>query len=353
MKQSPLALAGSAAVLLVAGAANAQVTPEAPPVCISGGPYVTECTGPITLVPLDGTASFDPDGTPVTFFWFDECNFGAFEDPTDPLTNMIIDNTGVCVRSCNFVLRVTSGGETTPCQTSATVEDTTAPVITCPADVVEVWTNGPANGQTDPNLTGFATATDCDPSPVIAFSDVLDPGNAPGEPETIVTRTWTATDFCMHQSQCVQTITLLSPSGGGPLGAKLDVMPGVCPNQAGSSAHGGTLALTLLGTPSFDVSQVDRKTLFVQRKDNTGQKITRLHARLRDQGRPATVNSPCACGANSQDGRLDLAIAVDYAEFLQSCAITTEAPGSTVDIAVVGRLYNGSWFVVSDCAITQ
>jgi hypothetical protein len=350
MKQSSLVLAGAGAALL-AGVAGAQST-EAPPVCINGGPYLQECTGPITLVPLDGSASFDPDGTPVTFFWFDECNFGAFEDPSDPMTNFIMDNTGVCQRSCNFVLRVTSGGETTPCQTSATVEDTTAPVITCPPDVVEVWTNGPANGQTDPNLTGFATAVDCDPNPTIGFSDVLDPGNAPGEPETIVTRTWTATDFCLHQSNCVQTITLLSPSGGGPLGSKLDVMPGVCPNQANTSGT-GVLSLTLLGTPTFDVSLVDRSTLTLQRKDNVGSKITRLGVRLRDNGRPASSNGACACGTNSLDGRLDLAITANYAEFVQAFEMQSLAAGASVDVAVVGRLKDGKWFVVSDCAITQ
>src|SRR6185503_373205 len=123
---------------------------EAPPVCNNGGPYVAECTGPVTAVGLDGSASFDPDGTPVTFFWFDECPFGSFDDPTSATTNFIIDSTGVCSRQCVIVLRVTSGGVTVPCQTTVTVQDTTAPVITCPSDVIELWTVGPAGGQTDP-----------------------------------------------------------------------------------------------------------------------------------------------------------------------------------------------------------
>jgi hypothetical protein len=136
MKQSLLFFSAGMATLAMGGVASAQST-EAPPVCISGTPYVAECTGPITLVPVDGTQSFDPDGTPVTFFWFDECTFGSFQDPTDPQTNWIMDNTGFCIRTCIHIdLRVTSGGETTVCQASITVQDTTAPVITCPSDVM-------------------------------------------------------------------------------------------------------------------------------------------------------------------------------------------------------------------------
>src|SRR5688572_20899324 len=102
----------------------------APPVCINGGPYVGECTGPATAVPIDGSASFDPDGTQVTFQWFEECAFGFVDDPTSPSANFIMDMAGVCQRSCFLVLRVTSGGEMVPCNTLVTVNDTTPPSIT-------------------------------------------------------------------------------------------------------------------------------------------------------------------------------------------------------------------------------
>jgi hypothetical protein len=320
---------------------------QSPPVCISGSPYVAECTGPITLVPVDGSASFDPDGTPTTFFWFDECSFGSFEDPTSAQTNWIMDNTGFCTRTCiHIALRVTSGGQTTACPAVVTVQDTTAPILMCPPDVTEIWTGGPAHGQTDPMNTGMATATDCDPAPVVAYSDVLNPGTQPGDPETVVTRTWTATDFCTNQSNCVQTITLLSPSGG--LGSMLDVMPGSCPNVIASNGT-GVLTLVLFSSGAFDATQVDRSSLVVRRRDNGGQVIQRMNVKLKDKGRPASSTGNCACGVSQPDGRPDLQVSVDYAQFLQAFEVANEAPGSQVTVAVTGRMLDGRLFTVTDC----
>jgi hypothetical protein len=335
--------------LLAAALLSGLAAAQSPPICLNGGPYVVECTGPVTLVALDGTASFDPDGTPVTFFWFDECAFGSFEDPTDPQTNFIMDNTGVCVRVCNFVLRVTSGGQTTPCLTNAKVQDTTAPLMTCPPDIVEVWTNGPANGQTDPNLTGFATAVDCDPAPVIGFSDVFTPGTQPGDPETVVTRTWTGTDFCLNQSNCIQTITLLSPSGN--LGARMDSMPGSCPNAISINGN-GVLTMIIYGTSSFDASQINRTSLALQRSNNLGGVVRRVSSRLLDKGRPG-ANVACACGSNVSDGRLDLQITFDYVQVAQELQVLAELPGTPFEFVVTGRLNSGKWFTLRDCVSVQ
>jgi hypothetical protein len=61
---------------------------------------------------------------------------------------------------------------------------------------------------------GKATATDnCDPAPVVDYSDVITSGTCP-ESYTI-TRTWTATDDCGNSVECVQTITV-KPCGTPP-----------------------------------------------------------------------------------------------------------------------------------------
>jgi hypothetical protein len=87
------------------------------------------------------------------------------------------------------------------------VQDTTAPVITCPANIT---TN------TDPGicaafvLTGTATATDnCDSNPTIngTRSD-NQPLNAL-YPKGTTTITWTATDASGNHSSCTQTVTVV------------------------------------------------------------------------------------------------------------------------------------------------
>jgi len=89
-------------------------------------------------------------------------------------------------------------GNTSTCSATIVVEDTAAPVITCPADVTAFCTLS-----TDPETTGFANATDiCDPTPLITYADELAQGFCP----MILTRTWTATDDCGNTSTCIQII---------------------------------------------------------------------------------------------------------------------------------------------------
>ena len=81
-----------------------------------------------------------------------------------------------------------------------TVRDTIPPVITCPPDR-ELG----CEGSTNPSQTGTATATDnCAPAPTVTYSDTSVVNSAGN---TVITRTWTATDACGNQSTCVQTIT--------------------------------------------------------------------------------------------------------------------------------------------------
>jgi len=82
------------------------------------------------------------------------------------------------------------------------VVDTTPPTLTVPANVPIDCTD-----DTSPDHTGFATATDnCDPAPVITFSDTTNPGSCPNL--TLITRAWTATDVCGNVKTVNQTITV-------------------------------------------------------------------------------------------------------------------------------------------------
>jgi hypothetical protein len=323
--------------------------PDALPVCNNGGPYLFECTGPSTSVTLDGSASYDPDGTPLTFFWLEECPFATIPDPTSVTPTLIMDMTDVCIRPCTVELKVTSGGQFQKCVTTVTVQDTTPPVMSCPPDVIEIWTVGPAGGQTDPNLTGFATASDCDPNVVITYSDVLTPGTQPGDPETIVTRTWVGLDQCGLQNSCVQTITLLSPSSASQTYYS-DDLPGICPNDL-SVGSTGVYVIHLFGLAAYPVSNINQSTLVISRLDNVGNQVKRMSIKVQDVGRP-TLGNPCACdGLN--DGKLDLKISASMTQLIAEFQLAAELPGTNVPIAVFGKTNDNKWFVSWDCVIVQ
>jgi len=93
-------------------------------------------------------------------------------------------------------------GNTSSCDQSIFVEDSSAPLITCPDDVTISCTDS-----TDPDDTGFATATDnCSDNLDISFSDVTTGGSCP-QAHTI-TRTWVAEDECGNTSLCIQLIVV-------------------------------------------------------------------------------------------------------------------------------------------------
>jgi uncharacterized repeat protein (TIGR01451 family) len=89
-----------------------------------------------------------------------------------------------------------------------TVNDTTPPVITCPADVLNVPTEtGTCAAHVDP---GTATATDnCDSTPTITATRSDGQPLTATYPRGTTTITWTATDDAGNHSSCTQKITVV------------------------------------------------------------------------------------------------------------------------------------------------
>src|SRR5574342_298269 len=109
------------------------------------------------------------------------------DDTTSARCPIIIVRTWTATDSC---------GNASSCTQTITIQDTTKPVIACPADKVFDCTLGDA---------GVATATDnCDPAVGISFADDTTSARCP----IIIVRTWTATDSCGNASSCTQTITI-------------------------------------------------------------------------------------------------------------------------------------------------
>ena len=93
-------------------------------------------------------------------------------------------------------------GNASCCTQTIKVRDTIPPVITCPCNVKVKY------GEcTDPVNTGCATAVDnCDPAPVITYSDTTSPCGSLDKSK--IKRVWTATDACGNTSSCVQKIRI-------------------------------------------------------------------------------------------------------------------------------------------------
>jgi hypothetical protein len=128
--------------------------------------------------------------------------------------------------ACNYTITRTYKaqdhcGNMAFCTQLITVQDVTAPQITCPPDFTL-----PCGTPTDPTVTGFATATDnCGTIPAPTFTDAT-AGSCPS-PGMTITRTWTATDGCNPVS-CVQIITLTPPPNQGCVPASVTDLGGSC-----------------------------------------------------------------------------------------------------------------------------
>jgi hypothetical protein len=319
---------------------------DEPPVqCDAGGPYEVECAGAATTVALDGTGSSALDASPLTYAWTTNCPGAAFDDPASPTPMLTVDASTGCNLNCAVTLTVSDGVHPpVSCDTTVSVSDSSPPSISCPGDAVVN-----AGEPTDPSATGNATATDaCDPAPIITHADAEATPPAPADPvlKTIV-RTWTATDTCGLIASCEQRITVLKLSVG------LDIRPGSCPNPLNRKSR-GVLPVALLGGTAFDVSAVDTATLRLMRADGTGRAVEPLNGprapRLLIKDVGARVESGgCECGVIEGDGIDDLSMKFSTPDLVAAFELGESQPGTTVEVVLVGTLFDGTVFRGVDC----
>ena len=159
---------------------------------------VQDTTTPVITCPVDVTLDCPAD-TSVT-------NTGL-ATATEECSSMTISYSNAITPDCGSTYTITrtwlavdACGNSARCEQTITVQDTTAPVITCPADVT---LDCPAD--TSVTNTGLATATDNCSSIAITYSNAVTPdcGNT-----YTITRTWLAVDACGNSARCAQTITV-------------------------------------------------------------------------------------------------------------------------------------------------
>ena len=161
---------------------------------------VQDTTDPMISCPADVTIECSDDMSPS--------NTGAAtatDNCDDDLSITFSDNRvdGICADE--YVIERTwtaedNCGNTSTCLQTIQVQDTTDPMISCPADVTIECSD-----DMSPGNTGAATATDnCDDDLSITFSDNRADGICADE--YVIERTWTAEDNCGNTSTCLQTI---------------------------------------------------------------------------------------------------------------------------------------------------
>ncbi len=119
------------------------------------------------------------------------------------ISHVDVSDGNTCPELITRTYTISDGTNSVNCNQTITIDDETAPVISCPAN-----TTVECGGDISASANGTASATDnCTAvnDIIISSSDVSAPGCGNTE---IITRTWTATDACGNQDQCVQTITV-------------------------------------------------------------------------------------------------------------------------------------------------
>lgn len=79
-------------------------------------PYNVACSGQQTVIQLDATGSFDPQGAPLSFSWTTDCATGAIQPTNSATATLTLGNPGSGVPlSCNVNLVVDNGVLSTGC----------------------------------------------------------------------------------------------------------------------------------------------------------------------------------------------------------------------------------------------
>jgi hypothetical protein len=159
---------GSGAASIVLLAANK------PPIARAGADQTHECTASAgTAVNLDGSASSDPDGDPLTFEWRDSNNVVVGTTPIVHVTLGLGTHTFTLTVSDNF------GGSSTDA-VNVTVADTTPPALSVSVAPSTLW---PPNHRLVP-IGATVTITDtCDAAPSIQLIAAMsnEPDNGLGD----------------------------------------------------------------------------------------------------------------------------------------------------------------------------
>jgi len=178
------------ATIILNGQPISSINNNQPPVADAGAAQPVESAGATTAVTLNGSASSDPDGDPLTYAW---AWTGGSATGVTPVVNLANG-------TYNITLTVDDGnGATATATTTITVQDTIAPTISiAPIPVTEATS---VNGASV-NVASYVTTSD-----VCAVSLAISPAGPYALGTSVVVAT--ATDCAGNQSSASTRLTVV------------------------------------------------------------------------------------------------------------------------------------------------
>jgi hypothetical protein len=174
---------------------------------------VQDATDPVLAgVPADIIVECDAVPVPPVVTATDNCDPDPAVNLSETITpgscpgNYTVTRTWTAIDWCT---------NSTSASQAVTVQDTIAPVLAgVPGDIIVECDAVP--------VPPVVTATDnCDPNPSINLSETITPGSCPGN--YVITRTWTATDWCANSDSAVQTVTVQDTTAPTLAGVPADI----------------------------------------------------------------------------------------------------------------------------------
>jgi hypothetical protein len=139
----------------------------------------------------------------------------------------------------------------------------------------------------------------------------------------------------------------------GSLELPLDIRPGACPNPLNRQSR-GVLPVALVGSDTFDVSEVDLGTLQLARADGVGGSVAPHegppgpHSVVDDVATPFD-GELCDCHDLAGDGFDDLVLHFRVDDLVAALELDDLAAGTDVELQLSGALLDGSPLTASDC----
>lgn len=138
-------------------------------------------------------------------------------------------------------------------------------------------------------------------------------------------------------------------------GVHLDIKPGSCPNPV-NPRNKGVVPMAIVGSESFDVTQIDSHTLMLRRSDGVGGIVTPLSGPPGPGITTGDVATPfaaelCDCHGVGGDGIDDLLLKFSTRQLAGAFELSGLPSGLSVMLTLTGSLLDGTAFEASDCVV--